>query len=129
MACKQQITFLKCIHQGACVVDRPSTPPSGCIITIEPVHACLQCPELSKTYCQQLECLHSSLPFWPYYMSSAYSISMPCTCVNSTTCNQLKVLQEPEIQAPRGKERQRGVGTFELLAVCIKYGWLDQSGT
>ncbi len=31
---------------------------------------------------------------------------MPC----NTSCNQQKVVQEPEIQAPRGKEWQCGVG-------------------
>ncbi len=70
-----------------------------------------------RSYCQQLECPHSSLPSWPYYMSSAHRITTPCTCMNYTSCNQPKVVPEPEIQAPRGKEWQRGVGTFELLAV------------
>ncbi len=30
--------------------------------------------------------------------------------MNNTTCNQTMVVQEPEIQALRGKERLRGVG-------------------
>ncbi len=47
---------------------------------------------------------HSTLRFWPYYMIWAHSITTPCTCVNSTSCNQLKIIPEPEIQAPRGKE-------------------------
>ncbi len=51
-------------------------------------------------------------------MSSAHSISTPCTCMNNTSCNQPKVVTESEIQAPIGKEWQPGVGTLELLAAC-----------
>ncbi len=68
-------------------------------------------------YCQQLEYPHSSLPFWPHYMSSAHSIYMTCTCVNNTTFNQLKVVHKPEIQALRCKRTAAWVGTLELLAV------------
>ncbi len=50
---------------------------------------------------------HSMLQCWPYYMSWYHTIT---TCVNNTSCNQPKVVQEPEIQAPRGTERQHGVG-------------------
>ncbi len=50
-------------------------------------------------------------------MSSAHRITAPCTCVNNTSCNQLKVVPESEIQALRGKEWQRGVWTLELLTV------------
>ncbi len=57
------------------------------------------------------------LPFWTYYMSSAHSITMPCTCMNNTSCNKLKVVPEPEIPVPRGKEWQSGVETLELLVV------------
>ncbi len=46
-------------------------------------------------------------------MSLAHSTTMPCTmheqCIN-TSCNQPKVVPEPEIPAPRDKEKQRGVG-------------------
>ncbi len=49
-------------------------------------------------------------------ISTAHSISTP-SCVNNTSCNQLKVVLEPEIHTPRDKEWQCEVGTFELLAV------------
>ncbi len=77
----------------------------------------MHCLWSKYTYCQQLECSNSSLSFWPYYMSSAHKITTPCTCVNNTSCNQPKGVQEQEIQAPRGTEWQCGVGTLELLAV------------
>ncbi len=35
---------------------------------------------------------------------------MPSTCMNNTSCNQLKVVTEPEIKAPRDNECQHGVG-------------------
>ncbi len=35
---------------------------------------------------------------------------MPCTCVCNTSCNQPKVVQEPEITILRGKEQQQEVG-------------------
>ncbi len=38
-------------------------------------------------------------------------------CISNTSCNHPKQILEPEIQAPRGKEWQIGVGTFGLLAV------------
>ncbi len=41
--------------------------------------------------------------------------------MNNTSCNQPKVVQEPEIQAPRGNELQNGVGTLELWAVWMCY--------
>ncbi len=43
-------------------------------------------------------------------MNWAQSITMPCACVNNTSCKQPKVVPEPEIQAPRDKEEQGGVG-------------------
>ncbi len=49
-------------------------------------------------------------------MSRAHSIMMPCTCVNNTSCNQPKVVREPEIQALRDKERQHRVA--DTQAVC-----------
>ncbi len=49
-------------------------------------------------------------------MSRAHSITMPCTCVNNTSCNLPKVVQEPEIPAPRGKEWQSGV----VIADCCR---------
>ncbi len=60
---------------------------------------------------------NSSLLFWPYYMSSAHTISTHAWIIQPTS-NQPTVVQEPEIQALRGKERQHGMGTFELLARC-----------
>ncbi len=55
------------------------------------------------------------------------SITMPpCTCVNNTSCNQQKVVLEPEIPAPRGKEWQSGMGTLELLAVYTLYPLLSK---
>ncbi len=53
-------------------------------------------------------------------MSSAHRITTPCTCMNNTSCNQPKVVLEQEIQAPRGKQCQHGVGTLGLLAVWVK---------
>ncbi len=41
----------------------------------------------------------------------------PCTCMNTTSCNQPKIVLEQESPASRGKECQRGVGTLKLLAV------------
>ncbi len=52
-----------------------------------------------------------------YYMNRAHSITTPCTCVNNTSCNQPKVVSEPEIPAPRVKEWQSGMGTLKLLVV------------
>ncbi len=49
------------------------------------------------------------LLFWPYYMSWGHSITKPCTCMNNTSCNQPKVVPEPEIPALKGKEGQCGV--------------------
>ncbi len=37
-------------------------------------------------------------------------MTMPYTCMNNISCNQPKVVPQLEIQAPRGKERQHGVG-------------------
>ncbi len=70
-----------------------------------------RCLQQIRSYCQAAR-------VWSYYMSWAHSIITPCTCVNNTSCNQLKVVSEPEIPAFRCKEWQRGVGTLELLAVC-----------
>ncbi len=50
------------------------------------------------------------LPFWTYHRSWTHSIIRPCTCVNDTSCNQLKVVPEPEMPVPRDKEGQCGVG-------------------
>ncbi len=50
-----------------------------------------------SAYCQQLD------------LSRAHSITMPRTCINNTSCNKPKVVPEPEIHTPRGKERQCGV--------------------
>ncbi len=70
-------------------------------------------------YCQAAKVSATlPLPFWTYYMSWAHSITKSCTCVNNTSCNQLKVFQELEVPAPRVKEWQREVGTLDLLAVC-----------
>ncbi len=68
------------------------------------------------------------LPCWTYNMNWVHSITTPCTCVNNTSCNQPRVVQEPEIPASRGKEWQRGVGTLELLAVWSlhNYGLLQR---
>ncbi len=63
--------------------------------------------------CQPLYSCHFGL-----VMSWAHSITTPCTCMNNTSYTQPKVVQQPKIPAPRGKEWQRGVGTLELLAVC-----------
>ncbi len=41
---------------------------------------------------------------------------MPCKCMKNISCNQSKVVPEPEIQARRAEEWHRGVGTLELLA-------------
>ncbi len=56
--------------------------------------------------CRQLEChpLHAmilDLLFSPF--NWANSVTMPCTCVSRTSCNQPKVVQEPEMWAPRGR--------------------------
>ncbi len=58
--------------------------------------------------------------FWPYYMNWDHSITTPCTCVNNTSRNQLKVVPILEVQVPRGKEWLCGVG--ELLAVWDIWG-------
>ncbi len=61
-------------------------------------------------YCQAAQASATpQLRFWPYYLSWAHSITMPCTCVKNASCNQLKVVPEPEIPTHRGKEWQRGV--------------------
>ncbi len=60
--------------------------------------------------------IHSTLQFWPFYMSRANSINTLCTSVNNTSCNKPKVVPEPEIQAPRGTERQCGVGGTQAAA-------------
>ncbi len=39
-----------------------------------------------------------------------HNITTPNKCINNTSCHQPKVDPEPEIQAPRGKTLQRGVG-------------------
>ncbi len=46
---------------------------------------------------------------------------MPYTCVNNTSCNQPKVVPEPEIPTPRGKEWQRGVGYTQAAGSMIKF--------
>ncbi len=39
--------------------------------------------------------------------------------MNNTSCNQPKVIPEPEITAPRGNERQRGEGGTQCAgSVC-----------
>ncbi len=71
-------------------------------------------------YCQAA-LVSPTLPlrFWACYMSWAYSITTHCTCMNNTSCNQPKVVLEPEIQAPRGKEWQHGVdGTWAAGSMC-----------
>ncbi len=60
----------------------------------------------------------------PYYMSSAHRITKPCTCVNNTSCNQLQVVPELEIQACRAKECGSRVSvTAMVVGVCA---WSDQ---
>ncbi len=58
----------------------------------------------STTHTQQPNCQPLSLQFWPYCMSWAYSMTIPCACVNNTSSNQLKVVPELHIQALRGKK-------------------------
>ncbi len=84
---------------------------------------------------------HSTLRFWPYYMSWVNCITTPYTCVNNTSCNQLKVVLEPEIQDPRGKERKCGVddtrasgsrNIFKMFGICpppiiLKVGKAEQA--
>ncbi len=60
-------------------------------------------------------------------MSWDNSVIMPCTCMNNKSCNQPKVVLEPEIQTPRGKERLCGVGnpraTGSMEAIGLETIW------
>ncbi len=71
----------------------------------EYVCVCVCAWVLSGAYCQKIECHPIHTAIWQYYMSWAHSITMTCTCVNNTSCNQTKVVPEPEIQAPQRQRR------------------------
>ncbi len=48
--------------------------------------------------------------------------------MNNTSCNQLKVVLELEIQAPRGKQWQRGVDVTGAIGIFVyKSGWIASS--
>ncbi len=62
--------------------------------------------ECHISLCQHLEPVtHSSLWFEWYYISCANGITTPCTC-RCISGNELKVVQEPEIQAPNAKNEE-----------------------